>query len=140
MKGREPVPWAEIAAHVAENPVLADFARPFPKLVGDNETGAGRSFERMASSLSKSKRTGTIQFSLRDGRKSRQRCLAMTPDGCEVTDGAVKRPDLEILTDVDTWVGIAGGEVAPLEAFASGKVRLVGDLELARLLARRVRS
>ena len=137
--GREAVPWTEIASRVAEDPVLADFARPFPKLVGDNDRGLERSFERMASSLSKSKRTGTIQFSFRDGRKTRQSCLAMTPNGCEVTE-AVSRPDLEIFIDAQTWAAVARGDVAPLEAFASGKVRLVGDVELARLLARRVRG
>jgi putative sterol carrier protein len=68
----------------------------------------------------------------------RQWCLAMTPSGCEVTETATERPDLEIVTDATSWADIASGKLAVLEAFGLGKVRVRGSIELARVIARRL--
>jgi len=138
MAGRQAVSWAETAKHFEESPVLSEFARPFPNLLGEKRTAIGGSFKQIAAALSKSKRTGAIQFTINDGRKVRQWCLAMTPSGCEVTETATERPDLEIVTDAQSWADIASGKLAVLEAFGLGKVRVCGSIELARVLARRL--
>jgi putative sterol carrier protein len=137
MPGRQAVSWTETAKHFESIPVLSEFARPFPNLL-EKQPDVGKSFKLIAESLSKSKRTGAIQFSIADGRKTRQWCLAMTPGGCEAMEEGTERPDLEILTDAKTWADIVGGKLAPLEAFGLGKVRVRGDIELARLFVRRV--
>ena len=62
----------------------------------------------------------------------------MTPDGCQEYEAETERPDLEIITDAETWTAIAEGKAAPLEAFGQGKVRVRGDIELARHFVRRV--
>ena len=137
MPGRQAVSWAETAKHFENVPVLSEFAKPFPNLL-EKPADVGKSFKLIAEALAKSKRTGAIQFSITDGRKTRQWCLAMTPSGCEVTEEGTERPDLEIVTDAKTWADIAGSKLAPLEAFGLGKVRVRGDIELARLFVRRV--
>ena len=132
------LPWAEYAKRFDGIPVLADFARPFPNLFGDRKSAIEESFKQVATALSKSKRSATIQFTIDDGGKTRQWCVALSPSGAEAIETAVERPALEIITDAGTWSEIAAGRVAPLEAFGQGKVRVRGDIELAQLLARRV--
>jgi putative sterol carrier protein len=139
MAGRRSVPWTETAKHFEDIPVLSEFAKPFPNMLGEKETAIGESFKRIAKALAKSKRTGVIQFTISYGRKTRQWCVATSPTGCEATETATERPDVEIITDANSWTDIATGKVAPLEAFGLGKVRVRGDLELARVLARTVR-
>jgi putative sterol carrier protein len=138
MASRRPVPWAETAKQFEDIPVLADFIHPFPNLLGEGESAIGESFKRIAAALSKSKRTGAIQFTINEGGKTRQWCVGISPNGCEVTEMAIERPNLDIVTDAGTWADIASGRVAPLEAFGIGKVRVRGDIELAQLLARRL--
>ena len=132
------VPWAEYAKLFDDIPVLADLARPFPNLLGGKESSMGESFRQIATALSKSKRSATIQFTIDDGGKTRQWCVGLSPSGCEALETTIERPNLELITDARTWSDIATGRVALLEAFAQGKVRVRGDIELAQLLARRV--
>lgn len=123
---------------MAENAALTDFDRPFPNLMGAERKKIDGSFAKMARSLAKSRRTGAIQFTIREGRKTRRWCLTLTPGDCHVTEAAVDRPDLEIITSAPMWARIARGELTPLEAFGTGQVRVRGSIELARILARRV--
>jgi putative sterol carrier protein len=137
MAGRRPASWAEFTRQFEDIPILAEFARPFPNLFGAKESLA-ESFTQVAAALSKSKRSGTIQFTIDEGGKRRQWAVGLSPAGCEAVETSVERPTLEIITDAGTWTEIAAGRVAPLEAFGQGKVRVRGDIELAQLLARRV--
>lgn len=131
---------SEIAKRVEGNDVLMDFIQPFPNLLGKKRTAIETSFKRIAKALDKSKRRGAIQFTINNGRQTRQWCLTMTPDGCHEAQRPAQSPDLEILTDSETWATIAEGKVTPLEAFGQGKVRVRGDVELARHFARRVQK
>jgi putative sterol carrier protein len=130
--------WSAVLAKIETDSVLADFAQPLPRLVKGKADIEG-TLAAVARQLSKSKRSATLQFTLREGRRNRQWCLTMSPEGCTVAPSAIKQPDLEVMTDAESWMAIASGEVAPLEAFAAGKLRLIGDVELARLLVRRAR-
>jgi putative sterol carrier protein len=138
MSGRRSTPWTEFSRQFEDIPVLSDFARPFPNLLREKDSALAESFKQVASALSKSKRSGTIQFTIDDGGKVRHWSLGMSAAGCEAMETAVERPSLEIITDARTWTEIATGRIAPLEAFGQGKVRVRGDIELALLLARRV--
>lgn len=138
MAYRQSVPWRETAKRFESIPALSEFAKPFPNVLGRREADIAEGFKQIAKALAKSKRTGVIQFTIGNGRKTRQWCVAMAPTGCEATETATARPDVEIITDAKSWADIAAGRVAPLEAFGQGKVRVRGDIELARLLVRRV--
>ncbi|MEE8155232.1 MAG: SCP2 sterol-binding domain-containing protein [Phycisphaerales bacterium] len=139
MVARRSKAQSDFAKQFEDDALLSDFARPFPDLLGEKRTAISGSFKRIAVALGKSKRISSIQFTIFEGRKTRRWCLALTPCGCEVTEAAMERPDLEILTDAKSWADIAGGKVAPLEAFGQGKIRLRGDVQLARMLVRSVK-
>lgn len=128
------------AARAIEDPVLADFDVPWPDLVGGEKVDVGRGFERIGERLSKSKRSALVRVTLGEGEGARAWSLALQGGKCDVSKGAEGRPDLEILTSEEVWSEIASGAVTPLEAFGSGRVRVRGDIELARVLARRVRD
>ena len=136
---RQSTPRVEPLNHFEGIPVLSEFARPLPNLLGKRPASIGESFRQIAKALAKSKRTGAIQFTLREGRKTRRWSLTMTGRGCTVAERATERPDLEILADAKLWADIATGVLAPLEAFGLGKLRVRGRIELARLMARRLR-
>jgi putative sterol carrier protein len=59
---------------------------------------------------------------------------------CKVSQDAEGKPDLELITTTQVWSETASGKLSPLEAFGRGNVRIRGDIELARVLARRVRE
>jgi len=53
---------------------------------------------------------------------------ATVADGdLDVRQGPAERPDVVITTDGDTWQGMASGALSPVEAIATGKLRLEGD-------------
>jgi len=45
-------------------------------------------------------------------------------------------PDLEIVTTDDVWLKVIRGELAPLDAFGRGQMRVLGRIEVARALVR----
>ncbi len=128
---------AKIAEQLSHDPVLADFTVPFPDLLGTSSDIRG-SFERIAESLSGTPASRTIQFSIAYADESRTWCVANSPDGCHVTEAAVEQPDLEILTDDETWTQLAKGQLSPIEAFGLGRMRVRGDIKIARRLAKRL--
>lgn len=132
-------PQKDFRKQVASDSVLSDFASRFPNLLGQKRADVAGGFNKVAKALAGSKMTGTIQFTLRDGRKTRRWCLTLTPGDCLVAEAATDNPDLEIITDASIWAAMAGGKVSPLEAFGSGQVRVRGDIKLARELAKRVK-
>lgn len=137
---RRAVPWTDVARQFEDIPLLADFTRPFPDLLSGPGVAVGESFRKLAAALSKSKRTAAIQFTIDEGGRTRHWTVVLSPSGSEAAESAVDQPNLEIITDAATWTDIAGGRVAPLEAFGQGKVRVRGDIALAQLLARRLRK
>ncbi|GJL57044.1 SCP2 sterol-binding domain-containing protein [Nitrospira sp. M1] len=118
--------------------VVDEFMQTFPNLFGRKRKTLQECFKRMARSLSNARRSGAIQFGIRDGKKMSDWCLTMTPEGCQVAEAKIEHPTLEILTDKVTWMEVANGKMAPMEAFGQGKMRVRGDLQLARVLVRRL--
>ncbi|MCZ6662651.1 MAG: SCP2 sterol-binding domain-containing protein [Actinobacteria bacterium] len=122
----------------ADDPLLSRFAKPVRSFLpkgADLDT----SFDRLANRLSKARLTGVVQLSIRQGRRRIQRCLVLSPNGCEAANATADHPDLEVITDAGTWTDIARGELSPLEAFGSGKLRVRGDIRFAQLLASKLR-
>lgn len=130
----------QLARALASDPVLLDFLKPFPKLLPKDAKNPAEAFDRMAKKLAGTRRAGVIQFRLTRGRRTKCWGLALSPKESRVIDAEVESPALELITDEKTWAAIAGGQLAPLEAFAGGKLRVRGDLELARSMVRRIRK
>lgn len=122
----------------ADDPFLSVFAQPLQPFLG-KRSQIETSFDRMSKVLAKARLTGVIQLTLRRGRSTVQQCLIMSPAGCEVLETKADRPDVEVITDTETWESIARGEISPLEAFGRGRLRLRGDTRLAQLVASKLR-
>ena len=128
----------EIAQRLREDPLLADFLKPFPNLLGRSKRNVRVSFGRMAKRLTTTVRSGVVQFTLSRGKTTRSWCLALTPNSCEMLESKTENPNLEILAQEEVWVQIASGQLSVLEAFGQGKIRVRGDLTLARSIVRRL--
>jgi putative sterol carrier protein len=49
---------------------------------------------------------------------------------------APKNADVHLVMKHETWIAIASGELAPFDAMFAGKLRVGGNLELAKNIAR----
>ena len=134
----KPLTRDEIAQRLEEDPLLADFLKPFPNLLGRSKRNVGVGFGGMAKRLSTTRRSGVVQFTLESDNTTRYWCLALTPNSCEVLESETENPDLEILTQEEIWVQIASGQLSVLEAFGQGKMRVRGNLTLFRSIVRRL--
>lgn len=122
----------------AADPVLAEFAKPFPDLLGRSRSIEG-GFKRMAAKIGKTGRAAVVQLTVSGGRP-RGWYLSLSPETCKLSKGQNDRPDLEILAPQKTWLEIVKGTVSLLEAFGQGKMRVRGDITLARRIARNLQS
>jgi putative sterol carrier protein len=94
----------------------------------------------MVDGLGKVKRSAKVQLTVGHGNETRRWHLALSRTGSKLSEGPVERPDLEIEAADDVWLEILGGEVSPLEAFGQGRLKVRGDLELGRVIARALKS
>ena len=140
MPERESLIRGQIAERLRADAVLSDFVAPFPNLLGRDPKDLAAGFKRMADLLGKSRRSALIRFTIGEGKAPRSWCLALTPEKCNVSEEKVERTDLEVLTSKKVWSQVASGKLSPLEAFGQGKLRVRGDIGIARLLARRLQS
>ena len=129
-----------VAAAYVDHPVLSDFAARWPQLGGTGKRDASGAFDEIAKRLGKSKRAALIRITLHSGDALESWSLAMKSGRCKVSRDDGGKADLELITTPETWAGITSGRLSLLEAFGAGSIRVRGDLELARVLARRVRE
>jgi hypothetical protein len=137
-----------------EDPVVGDFLEMLPNLLPDDKDLAihgGRrrllpprddeilahTFSRLAASIGPATRAGLITFTITG---SGEWTLAVTPQGIQASEGAAESPDLHVICRTDVWLEIAAGQLSPLEAFGTGRLRIRGDIELARFLVSRLRE
>jgi putative sterol carrier protein len=78
-----------------------------------------------------------VTFHLTDG--GQDYCVEAGPDGSAVSAAPSAPADVEVLVDDDTWALLADGALAPLEAFALGRMRVRGDINVARRFVRQLR-
>jgi hypothetical protein len=137
-------------AGFAGDPVLEDFVAPFPDLLAQAGGDLEASFAQVARLMGRGRRAAFIRFTISPAAgqaapdtgpdTARRFQLGITTQTCTVIADDVGRADLEILTTADVWTAIAAGRVSPLAAFGAGKLRVRGDIGLARQMARRLRG
>ena len=134
----------------AGDPLLGDFVAPFPDLLAQAGGDLEASFAQVARLMGRGRQEAVIRFTMSPAAGDaapdagpgtvRRFHLGVTTQTCAVIAGDVSRADLEILTTADVWAEIAAGRLSPLAAFGAGKLRVRGDIGLARVMARRLRS
>jgi putative sterol carrier protein len=94
----------------------------------------------MAVLLKNSAEKGRVQFRILDKDRHHYWNLLLHAKGCSVRPVKVNKPDLEIVTTVETWRQMAGGKLSPLIAFVRGKMRVRGDEKLGKRLLKELAS
>ena len=130
----------KIVRGLAADPVLGDFVEVFPNLLQGRERSIKQSFTRMAKLVGNAHRSASIQFTIDDGKEVRYWSLLLTPKGSQVLEDRIENPDLEIITSEEVWSQIATGQLSPMEAFGQGNMRVIGEITLARFLARKLQG
>jgi hypothetical protein len=136
---------AVLAAVLAQ--MRRDSLARFRDLTEHGKNDLDHTFRRMAEVLGETEERGWIQFRIKSDEEWKYWSLELGPEGCKVhaervTSPAfeVATPAFEVITPARTWWQIATGSISPLEAFGEGKMRIRGDMELGRLLLRRLAS
>jgi hypothetical protein len=136
-------PRRQLAERLRDNPMLADFLSPLPRLTEPGKEGdLGRTFERLGEIAGGSEVRARVHFRILedDGETTRSWSLELGPAGHSVTPEPVHRPDLEVLVTEEAWRRLAEGTVSPLEAFGLGGMRVRGNVRVARRLVRLLRQ
>jgi putative sterol carrier protein len=114
------------------------FSLPWSPLVNAGEGDIRRAFESLGQQLGASQENARVHFGIIEGNETVSWSLELGPDGSAVTADRVHNPDLEVLVQKEAWWQIVQGAVSPLEAFNEGKMRVIGDLRVARKIAMRL--
>lgn len=100
-----------------------------------------QTFHRLAGLLSESGEQAAVRFTLlapTGDRAHGQWTLGLSGWECRVLDDDAPRAcDAEFITREATWWQIAEGRLSPLDAFVQGRLRVLGDTELATRLLRK---
>jgi hypothetical protein len=113
-----------------------DFAK-LPKLADSGAADLSKSFGGLAKALEDSGEVAQVQVDVLAGRKAEQWTLSLERKRAAASSGAASNPDLRLIVARDAWDAVAAGELSPVDAFLSGKLRVRGDVDLARRLLKR---
>ena len=91
------------------------------------------SMESAAPLLKSGKDVGRLQVSLLGERNARRAFTFDVLGGeCRVKEGTADELDLELVLAEDAWVAIANGDLSPVDAYLTGRMEVVGDIEFAK--------
>ena len=128
----------DILNRLREDSILGDFTIPLKVSAGSDDLA--RSFDEVCRLLGSATDAFTLTFRVDDASNERTWSLEAGPDGCRVTDHQESAPDLEIFVDSQTCKQLLSGSIVPLEAFGRGRMRVRGDVRLARRIVRRLHA
>lgn len=122
-----------LASRFADQPLLAAATSRW-RLATSEQNELPAVFDRLSRAFSSWPRSGEVQFRITRDDQESSWSLHCGPEGGHVwgVDQPVPDPDLEILVDEETWWQLVRGSISPLDAFGGGRMRVIGDLTLAR--------
>ena len=127
----------EVRKRIGEDSVLGDFAVPLPQLsLSTRRDDLQGTFERLGELIDKSGKQTTVNFKVRDETGVHTWSLKTGPNGSTVVREDMPLSDFEISVSAETWFQLANGEISPLEAFVQGKMRVRGNVNIARRIIR----
>lgn len=72
----------------------------------------------------------TFQWNI-TGEEAGKYALQIADGKCELISGGVEKPDIAFTVSDKDWLAIAEGKLDAMNAFATGKLKLSGDMMLA---------
>ena len=90
-------------------------------------------FPTLAASLIPGKADGidaTILFDL-SGDNGGQFWIKLADGTAESGEGAVEGPAMTLKASADDWFAVSAGQMNPMQAFMTGKIKILGDMSLA---------
>jgi hypothetical protein len=125
--------------HLQATPFLADFYAPLPPLVRDDNEDLDAGIARLAQLIGGVDSPLAVRFVIADADDVRTWLVEADPDGCRVSAAGGRHPAVEVMLDADTWRQVAAGRMSMLEAFGRGRMRVRGEIGVARDFAQALR-
>ena len=72
----------------------------------------------------------TFQWNI-TGEEAGKYALKVANGTCELIEGGVEKPSVTFTVADKDWLAVAEGKLDPMNAFATGKLKLAGDMMLA---------
>ena len=72
----------------------------------------------------------TLQWNI-TGDEAGKYALKVANGTCELIKGGVEKPDMTLTVADKDWLAVAEGKLDAMNAFATGKLKLAGDMMLA---------
>ena len=105
-------------------------------LAGVQQTDVTETFQSLAQALHSYGSPVRLHLRLVDGEKFDHWDVEGGAKAPAARRSAPKNADVHVVMRHDTWIAIASGELAPFDAMFAGKLRVGGNLELAKNIAR----
>ena len=116
-------------------PKTSPFA-PLKSLVSGRGRDVDASLSKLSQSLGSFKKPLRIHVQLIDGDQCEDWEVAAGSKKGSARRAKPKAADVRVVLRKDTWLQIAGGRLSPYDALFRGKLRIGGDVDLAKMLVR----
>ena len=107
---------------------------PLRALLKSDETDLTQSLQRLSAELASFDAPMRLQVQVLEGSSTHDWELECGRDRASPSRPRANATDVRVVVRRDTWLQIAQGKLNPFDAFISGKLRVGGDVELAKRL------
>jgi putative sterol carrier protein len=110
-------------------------------LTGSGRKDVPKTFERLAELLGASGIRGSLQVQVLEDEAGEKKSYVNVKLGAgqqKTSTRALSKPGVELITRPETWMAIASGRLAPIEAFLQGNMRIRGNTSLALKMLKHV--
>ena len=107
---------------------------PLRALLKSDETDLTQSLQNLSAELASFDAPIRLQVQVLEGSSTHDWELECGRDRVSASRRLANEADVRVVVRHDTWLQIAHGKLNPFDAFISGKLRVGGDVELAKRL------
>jgi putative sterol carrier protein len=107
---------------------------PLRALLKSDETDLTQSLQKLSAELAGFDAPMRLQVQVLEGSSTHDWELECGRARISASRDSAKEADVRVVVRHDTWLQIAHGKLNPFDAFISGKLRVGGDVELAKRL------